>query len=483
MAITKITGASIAADAIDGTKIADDAINSEHLAADSIDAEHYAAGSVDVTALGADAVTAAKIGDDVIDSEHYAATSVDDAHINDVAASKLTGTIATARLGSGTASSSTILYGDQTYKTEPAGFDPDAAVVFNESGADVDFRVESDDNANMIFVDGGNDRVGIGTASPSKPFEVRKDQNSNTDAQVWNNTAGTAAAAALRLKTNSSLGIITVLDDGYTSSGIYQAATLSIFAASTATGGLLLGTEGGHPINFYSNNSQQMQMDSSGRLLIGTTSNSDVNDSGLSIRADSYGLFAVKVAHRVATGDGAGIMIDLENYDGSPGQKMLEFNTAAGEVGNIKGTQSATQYNTSSDYRLKENVNYTWDATTKLKQLKPAKFNFKVSPSETVEGFLAHEVSDIVPAAISGEKDATKNLTNVVLKANGVVKASGVTEAEWTQGKIDDEYASDSTWVASHTKDIYQVIDQSKLVPLLVKTIQELEARITALEA
>ena len=92
MALTKVTRGGITADAIDGTKIDDDAIN----------------------------------------SEHYAATSVDNAHINDLAASKLTGTIATARLGSGTASSSTILYGDQTYKTEPAGFDPDAAVVFND---------------------------------------------------------------------------------------------------------------------------------------------------------------------------------------------------------------------------------------------------------------------------------------------------------------------------------------------------------------
>jgi hypothetical protein len=83
MAITKITGGGITADAIDGTKIADDAINSEHLAADSIDAEHYAAGSVDVTALGADAVTAAKIGDDIINSEHYADGSIDNAHIAD----------------------------------------------------------------------------------------------------------------------------------------------------------------------------------------------------------------------------------------------------------------------------------------------------------------------------------------------------------------------------------------------------------------
>ena len=113
------------------------------------------------------------------------------------------------------------------------------------------------------------------------------------------------------------------------------------------------------------------------------------------------------------------------------------FKRNSSEVGKIVTTNSSTSYSTSSDYRLKENVSYTWDATTRLKQLKPARFNFKVDADKTVDGFIAHEVSSIVPEAITGEKDG-----------------------EEMQG-----------------------IDQSKLVPLLVKTIQELEARITALES
>ena len=66
--------------------------------------------------------------------------------------------------------------------------------------------------------------------------------------------------------------------------------------------------------------------------------------------------------------------------------------------------------------------------------------------------------------------------------AGGSVFADGVTEAEWIQGKTDGTYESNTTWVASKTEAVYQAIDQSKLVPLLVKTIQELEARITTLE-
>jgi len=118
-------------------------------------------------------------------------------------------------------------------------------------------------------------------------------------------------------------------------------------------------------------------------------------------------------------------------------------NSSGNDVGQIESTASSTTFSTSSDYRLKENVDYTWDATTRLKQLKPARFNFIIDETNTLQdGFIAHEVSSIVPEAISGEKDAT-----------------------YEDGKIKP-----------------QSIDQSKLVPLLVKTVQELEARIKTLE-
>ena len=57
------------------------------------------------------------------------------------------------------------------------GFNTDAAQVFNESGTDVDFRIESDDNANMFFVNAGDDRIGIGTATPGFPLHVYSSEN------------------------------------------------------------------------------------------------------------------------------------------------------------------------------------------------------------------------------------------------------------------------------------------------------------------
>jgi hypothetical protein len=148
----------------------------------------------------------------------------------------------------------------------------------------------------------------------------------------------------------------------------------------------------------------------------------------------------------------------------------------------VNGSGNTVTYNTSSDYRLKENVNYDFDATTELKKLKPAKFNWKTNSSLTIEGFIAHEVSGIVPLAVQGTKDETEVIPNGVYNANGNLQRKDVSEDEWTKGKTNGVFASDTTWSASKTVPVYQQIDHSKLVPLLVKTVQELEARIKTLE-
>jgi len=165
----------------------------------------------------------------------------------------------------------------------------------------------------------------------------------------------------------------------------------------------------------------------------------------------------------------------------------LEFIREGNTAGEIQCTNTSTTYATSSDYRLKENVSYDFDATTRLKQLKPARFNFIANADTTVDGFLAHEVQSIVPEAITGTHNETETKEKVVVSSNGQVIAENIEQADWEAGKIADEngntqYPTDSTWEATKVVPVYQGIDQSKLVPLLVKTIQELEARITQLE-
>ena len=175
---------------------------------------------------------------------------------------------------------------------------------------------------------------------------------------------------------------------------------------------------------------ERMRIDQNGNVMVGATSAFTTGDD------NSGGSGAVHIARSSER------CLFLKRT-GSNGE-IVNFirGGITNPVGTISIDTSTTTYATSSDYRLKENVVYDWDATTRLKQLKPARFNFIVDPDTTVDGFLAHEVSSIVPKAITGTKDEVDDDGNAVM----------------------------------------QGIDQSKLVPLLVKTIQELEARITALE-
>jgi len=195
---------------------------------------------------------------------------------------------------------------------------------------------------------------------------------------------------------------------------------------------------------------------------------------------------------------------------GSSGQKFVQFvNSGGGEVGSI--TQSggaAAAYNTSSDYRLKTAVTYDWDATSRLKQLKPARFKWIVDGDDAVpvDGFLAHEVQDVVPESITGTKDGMRDEEYEVSAATGDIYTPAIeavldedgnevtpavaevihsTDVERPEELAEGQQWRETTAAVIGTRSVpdYQGIDQSKLVPLLVKTIQELEARITALEA
>ena len=218
--------------------------------------------------------------------------------------------------------------------------------------------------------------------------------------------------------------------------------------ASNTILGRYNGNQGGLDIRTSSNNivlsdgdgNPRLWVDSSGNTRFGTGVSTTVgirvgggNVSGTpgtnfwNMWPESNGTNAVKVTSGV---------------DNTAGRTHIWFVNPNGVVGGVTTSGSSTSFNTSSDYRLKENVVELTGATDRLKQLNPSRFNFIADADTTVDGFLAHEVQDIVPEAITGEKDA--------------VDADG--------------------------NPVYQGIDQSKLVPLLVATIKELEARITALE-
>ena len=186
------------------------------------------------------------------------------------------------------------------------------------------------------------------------------------------------------------------------------------------------------------------------------------------------------------SGDGNDFAMGVSNQDTSSGISFMKFTDGSGDqCGLITGDagNNSLSLSSGSDYRLKENINYSWDATTELKKLKPAQFNMKKNTEKTIlNGFIAHEIAEVLPEVVIGKKDETETFENVVLNSNGIRIHRGITEEQWKEGKDKGKYAENTTWQASQTVDKMQTVDYAKLTPLLTKALQELEARIKTLE-
>ncbi len=240
----------------------------------------------------------------------------------------------------------------------------------------------------------------------------------------------------------------TVTSDGLTVDGNIDSQKYKLFDGSTFAGGMFVekdvtgsgssndltifadGITNGGNIHFMTGGTADLRLtvDSSGKVIIGTEPD-DTYSNGWS-----------------STGG-----VQDSSRDSTAGRTHYQFRNPNGSVGTIQTSGSSTSYNTSSDYRLKENVVDLTGASARVNQLNPSRFNFIADDTNTlVDGFLAHEVATVVPEAITGAKDA-----------------------------VDDDGNPD-----------YQGIDQSKLVPLLTAALQEalteiasLKTRVEALEA
>lgn len=153
------------------------------------------------------------------------------------------------------------------------------------------------------------------------------------------------------------------------------------------------------------------------------------------------------------------------------------FHSSSGQAGSIECNGTTTTYNTSSDYRLKEDAQPITSPVNRVKQLNPVNFAWKHDGSRT-DGFIAHELQAVVPYAVSGEKDAVGKVGRYVTPSGKVLRENVRLNSRETQpngtGFIFEELAVEPE---------YQGVDHSKLVPLLVAAVQELTARVEALEA
>jgi hypothetical protein len=191
--------------------------------------------------------------------------------------------------------------------------------------------------------------VGIGTTSPSGNLEVKGASGQNIYVSY---TSG----SQLRLKSDSS-------DSG-------------------------IGTTGATPLLFLINNSENMRIDSSGNLLVNQTSQTGAEKVGISFsRTGSWGL-AIKNTSATSPSNAT----------------YVSFYYTSTNTGGINSTGTTTTYDSASDYRLKENIAPMTGALAKVTQLKPCTYTWKINGSAG-QGFLAHELQEIVSDCVRGNKD------------------------------------------------------------------------------
>lgn len=236
-------------------------------------------------------------------------------------------------------------------------------------------------------------KVGIGTASPTGKLHVY----GSGEVQTLQRSSGSANNYTL-FKTESGA------DQAYLG---FSDAGVNDFAIYNVQNGY---------IRFGTNNSERMRIASDGAISAGSTTST----VGLGVWSN----FGSRI-------------IDFARYadDGA----IVGFKRGGTLVGNISVTGSATAYNTSSDYRLKENITPMAGALATVSALKPVTYKWKVDGSDG-QGFIAHELAEVVPQAVSGEKDA--------------IDKDGNPE--------------------------YQGVDTSFLVATLTAAIQELNAKVEA---
>jgi len=333
----------------------------------------------------------------------------------------------------------------------------------------------STNSNNNFIINGGN--VGIGTTSP------RNDTNFIT-LQVGNTTT---AASQIVLDDNDSNGpwriisnqSLIINDDatermridsnGYVTIKNNAGVDSASLTFSNSDIGIGINQSIGY-LNFYSNDSSTSSLGGVGGIAVKSeeafntsytptymsfytharTANNGTSLGNVTERMRITSAGNIQVSSHTGSTIGYGLQISPQ---GGYAQIYMEADTTSsrliqryynpnGNVGNITISGSTTSYGISSDYRLKENVVEMTGALDRISQLKPSRFNFIADADTTVDGFLAHEVQEIVPEAITGEKDA-----------------------------VDEEGNPE-----------YQGIDQSKLVPLLVGAMQEQQKIINDLK-
>ena len=245
------------------------------------------------------------------------------------------------------------------------------------------------------------------------------------------NTATTDGGININSSGNVGVGTSSPTQNLHVHDSGFAAVVIQSDRSSGTIGGLILQDSSG-------NNKANVYGEVGGELVLGTDGDERVRITS----AGDLGVNTTNPGGRIESSFDSSSTIGLVLRNSNQGTcARIIFGSTI--VGSITNTNTATAYNTSSDYRLKENVVDISGAIDRVKQLSPKRFNFIADPTTIVDGFLAHEAQTVVPEAVTG-----------------------------THNGVDDEGNA-----------VMQGIDQSKLVPLLTAALQEAITKIETLEA
>jgi hypothetical protein len=343
--------------------------------------------------------------------------------------------------------------------TDRVTLDSSGNWVFNESGADADFRVESDGNTHALFVNAGLDAVGINQSVPNAKLHITTGTNAGTAQEIDVGLDNASFSNPIAVKINQ-IG-------GTTSDGVYP-WDVSIGGAQRAfqfvsRNGAGTGAKVVHAV-VDSGSTMRSRMEF-------TNTESVFNEPGVDqdfrVESDSNAnmLFVDASTNQVMVGIGTApinrtFYVESQTYPcqlrmgtsgvnypvlqlrsgyvtgGQTGTQIDFRDGADNSVGTISSTVSGTAYNTASDARLKENIADAEDAGVKVDAIQVRQFDWKADGSHQDYGMVAQELVEVAPEAVTGEPDGEEMMG----------------------------------------------VDYSKLVPMLVKEIQSLRARVHALE-
>ena len=363
------------------------------------------------------------------------------------------------------------------------GYTAAEGLILTGQGSTSDITLKNDADATVFTVPTGTDDILF-------PDNAKAMFGAGSDLQIYHDGGGsyiTNATGILRLQGKAGENSISLNPDG--SAELYHnnvkkiettATGVAVVAGGTYTtasgNDLNLVAPDGRSIFFKEASTTHATINNAGNLLVGATS--------------VFG--ASRATIQCASGDQA-LSLKTEKTTGS--EAILLFadgdNDTCGNITINTGNQQAALAN-GSDYRLKTDVQPMTGAATRVQALNPVNFEW-LSDGSRIDGFLAHEAQAVVPDAVFGTHNATKTLTNVVISSSNRVLSENIEQSDWTTGKsatTDEDgnavaaiYPSNSTWAAEHVVPEMQMMDHTRMIPLLVASLQEALTRIETLEA